>query len=144
MCQCGCRGWCTWFPIVLAIAWDLAACARGGHADGRNQFGQKDASLEAYAVLCFVIAVIELRADWPAWAEVAGIRIWKHAIFPCPKCDMRLVAITCNELIGQIKLNSQPWNGYTHEHYLQDIKKHSVEACNSLAAIQFIFMLFAF
>ena len=135
MCQCGCRGWCTWFPVLLAIAWDLAACAIGGHSSRCDQFGKIDGSLSAYAVLAFCVAVVELRADWPAWAELAGIRRWKHKIHPCPKCDMPWIKIIANAYIGQVKLTSQPWNSYTHQHYLRDIKKHLVEACNRLAAL---------
>ena len=54
MCKCGCRGWCTLFPILVEIAINLR--------DGR--------------VAGFRIAAIMTKGDWPAFTEIAGVRQW--------------------------------------------------------------------
>ena len=124
MCQCGCRGWCTMFPVLLALSWDLAALATGSERR-LDQYGHALETIIGAAT--FIIVVLEIRADWPAWAELSGIRIWAHAIFPCPKCDMRKAAISNTVYVGFVKTTSTPWNSYRHQDYLNDIKRHSIE-----------------
>jgi hypothetical protein len=53
-CKCGCRGWCTMFPILLELALDL-----------------RDA-----VVLGFLLATIMTKGDWPAYCEISGVRQW--------------------------------------------------------------------
>ena len=124
MCKCGCRGWCTWFPIILALAWDLGACAVGGHTSVDEYGNQWDPG--DLCILGFVLAVIEIRADWPAWCSLSGTRIWKHARFPCPKCDMPASMITNVSTLGLVTLTSGPWEPYLQKHYLEDVAKHKI------------------
>jgi hypothetical protein len=53
-CKCGCRGWCTIFPILLELALDL-----------------RDST-----ILGFLIACLMTKGDWPAYCEIAGVRQW--------------------------------------------------------------------
>lgn len=32
LCRCGCRGWCTYYPVFLMMAWSFKALATGGRA----------------------------------------------------------------------------------------------------------------
>ena len=100
MCQCGCRGWCTWFPLLLVLARDLVLCSSG------------DSSL------AFVLAILEFRADWPAWCELLGVRNWRHALAPCPKCD-----ICFENMLQPSQVNSKITENYTAQQYLQDVQK---------------------
>ena len=74
MCACGCRGWCTLFPLLMALAVDLLACAMGGYLHVPKELLMPGVDANKYSVLAFVIAVIEMRTDWPAWCEVVGVR----------------------------------------------------------------------
>jgi hypothetical protein len=56
MCKCGCRGWCTLYPIILEIALDL---------------------LHGF-VMGFLLACFMTKGDWPAYTEVAGVRQWSE------------------------------------------------------------------
>lgn len=58
LCQCGCRGWCTWFPLLLALAWDLCACAIGTK-DGFSEFGLELGT--GLVKLNFVLCILEAR-----------------------------------------------------------------------------------
>jgi hypothetical protein len=124
MCKCGCKGWCTWFPILLTLAWDLQACSLGKHGP-LNQYG-KPRELSSNADLNFVIAVIEVRADWPAWTNLSGMRIWAHKVYPCPKCDSSVEMINNVSQWGLVTLNTGPWKPYQHHDYLADIRRHKI------------------
>ena len=54
MCNCGCRGWCTLYPILVEIALNL-----------------KDGVLEG-----FLLATLFTKGDWPAFTDIAGVRQW--------------------------------------------------------------------
>lgn len=127
MCQCGCRGWCTLFPLLLVLAIDLLACALGGYKFVHPEF-RALANHEAYDVLSFVVAVIELRADWPAWCEVSGVRSWAHSLFPCPKCDLPLARMTTAAYIHSVSVESGPWNKYGQQNYDADVGRSTIEA----------------
>ena len=78
--------------------------------------------------LQFVLAILELRADWPAWAAFVGIRTWSHHTFPCPKCDLRLSVLKDSTKQGAIRRGAAlPWTPYTHDDYLNDIARHSID-----------------
>ena len=114
------------------IAWDLIACVTGSPRD-RDQYDQL--LPEEIAACLFTLVILEIRADWPAWAELSGVRIWKHATWPCPKCNMSASQIACLRHLGLIKPASVPWDPYTHQHYMEDIRRQSIESCISYSPI---------
>ena len=74
-CQCGCKGWCTWFAIHHVIASDLKNGAAGLFMVTRHEgkpFNTTTDRLRASRVgrsLGFLQPMSELRADWPALAK---------------------------------------------------------------------------
>jgi hypothetical protein len=125
MCQCGCRGWCTVFPLILRLAIDLLACVMGGYnsvPEGLKSIIQNTVCSE----LLFVLAVIEMRADWPAWNEIAGVRSWAHATFPCPKCTLPLAMMITADKIGEISASNWPWSLYRHLNYMEDVQRSTI------------------
>ena len=55
LCGCGCRGWCSFYPILVAIASDLR---------------------DNEVVAGVPIACLFSKADWPAYTDIAGLRQW--------------------------------------------------------------------
>ena len=108
------------------MAWDIAACVTG---EPRNKDQYGNLLDKVISGVMFRLIVLEFRADWPAWAELSGVRIWKHALFPCPKCDMPLADIKKNANVGLITFTSVPWTPYTHEQYLEDIRRQTIDSC---------------
>ena len=98
MCQCGCRGWCTLYPLLLAWSDDLQ----------RLQHGDV-----AYAVL-------DIQGDWPAFLQVFGLRYWSHKVHPCPLCRINQNEIqqTC---IEAATLDSLPFHAYYTTDYKHDL-----------------------
>lgn len=99
MCQCGCRGWCTLFPLLHRWAADLKKLEKG--------------DLVRWAVL-------DVQGDWPAFLQVFGLRYWSHKTHPCPLCRIRNAEF--NELIvNDLTLDELPFEPYTTNDYLRDL-----------------------
>ena len=110
-CQCGCRGWCTFFPLLMAVCANLAGAAMGvvnGEALG------------------FHVAVTDITADWPAWLLLTGLRYWNHAKHPCPKCDATLLGMLS---LDNYTNDSDPFNEFTHEQYIEFIASCTIVRC---------------
>eukprot|EP00973_Karenia_brevis_P092801 12414182-Karenia_brevis.AAC.1 len=78
-CQCGCRGWCTYYPIQVALYWDMKGGAAGVYQElgpFKLDFGEENkfCAKKAGRRMKVLIVCAEFRADWPAWASQAGIR----------------------------------------------------------------------
>ena len=100
-CQCGCRGWCTLYPLLFEVCVNLAAAAAG---------------VLAGSDLGFVICVVDITADWPAYLFATCFRHWNPNMHPCPLCDTTLSTMTSLE---NITADSGPWNIFTQEQYLK-------------------------
>jgi hypothetical protein len=128
-CHCGCRGWCTYFPLLLALAWDLNACAVGVH----NSLNQYDESFttnstterrlaqQAGTDMGIVVVTLDAMTDWPAWTSWTGMRQWNHNRSPCPKCDISKSVMYSEDSIKGVSLENGPWIDYSHEQYDQDL-----------------------
>lgn len=110
--------------MILAV--DLLACALGGYKHVPEAFLMHPIDQEKYSVLSFLIAIIEMRTDWPAWCEVIGVRSWAHGRYPCPKCDLPLSRMITANYISQITLDSAPWGKYGQEQYLADVHRSTI------------------
>lgn len=115
MCQCGCRGWCSWFPILLRISRDILLCALGESMDQGDLI-----------TVSFLVAILEMRSDWPAWTDFSGLRIWNHNRSPCPKCNIPRCLIASTTDWGLVSLTQMPWEEYGQQQYLEDIEKHRI------------------
>ena len=105
MCQCGCRGWCSLYPLLEAWVSDLQAL--------------ETAPSVRYAVL-------DIQGDWPAFLQVFGLRYWSHYTHPCPLC--RINQAQLQELdLNNTTVDSMPFEQYTTCDYLQDLDR-SIQA----------------
>ena len=99
MCQCGCRGWCTLYPLLATWTADLKRLETGT------------------PLRC---AVLDIQGDWPAFLQVFGLRYWSHNTHPCPLC--RINQKEMGELnLNAVTLDSMPFAEYTTNDYLKDV-----------------------
>ena len=98
MCRCGCRGWCSIFPLLDAWVQD---------------FEELQNKLE--------VAVIDIQCDWPAFLEVSGGRFWGHRQHPCPLCNMNQASLNADNLQA-ITLDNLGFDLYSDDDYAQDIR----------------------
>jgi len=115
MCRCGCRGWCSLYPLLETISWSLKAAARGVYPDA-GPFGDLDPVRKEFSnsPLGLVAACLFLKADWAEYAHTLGFFTWSSKRRPCVFCD-------CN---GQPWVTSTgfdaiswPWNLTSFEQY---------------------------
>ena len=89
------------YPLLLTVCINLAAAA-SGVLDGSE--------------LGYVICVVDITADWPAYLFAACLRHWNHSMYPCPLCDIKLASMMS---LDNITAKCGPWNVITQEMYLK-------------------------
>jgi hypothetical protein len=91
MCKCGCRGWCSLWPILEFFRWSFAALARGAFPAARHDGtpwprGDPRAATAALRLACGTCAVQQVKGDWAEYCHSLGFPTWKHSDFPCLWC----------------------------------------------------------
>eukprot|EP00969_Alexandrium_andersonii_P094284 4166027-Alexandrium_andersonii.AAC.1 len=92
VCACGCRGWCTWHPLLCFLKWSIAAMAAGvfpqtrhdgkpfaASEETRQELGGKPLRSKA-AVVCF-------KGDWSEFCDRFGFPAHASSVRPCFCCS---------------------------------------------------------
>jgi len=95
MCRCGCRKWCSLYPIFAWLRWCLECLAGGVWPSCRHDgtaFGESDKQRAGKAgqELGWRGALLLLKADWAEVAATLGFMNWKSSDFPCNFCTCTL------------------------------------------------------
>ena len=93
MCKCGCRGWCSIFPILWALRWMLLAMHRGerphNHPDG-SVWPADDPMAQLVTMhgvaLSFKAMLLYVKGDWAEWAHTLAMQTSRNKWCPCPLC----------------------------------------------------------
>ena len=89
-CQCGCRGWCTFHPVLCFLRWSLHALYHGVWPHARHDgsaWGATDSIRAAKAGTPMRRAVlVQLRGDWMEFCERLGLPNWSSGLRPCFLC----------------------------------------------------------
>ena len=93
LCSCGCRGWCSVFPLLEHFRCDMSR----EHTDIRP-------------------AILDFKADWPALVEICGLRTWAHNLHPCPCCTVDKSSLLA---VGTHSLHASPHPFFTQSSYDQ-------------------------
>lgn len=90
MCKCGCKGWCSLYPVFAVVHWSFTAMAQGlwPSAPVFGEWGPHDESRKANAGkdLGFVGALLHLKGDWSEFSHTLGFADWSSKEFPCMFC----------------------------------------------------------
>lgn len=120
MCQCGCRGFCSYWPIHDALLNDLQSSADGrwsvvSHLQDPFPAGTK-AHQRAGRPMGLVLALTELRADMPGYTGPLGFRASSHATHGCCICN-----VTKDNLctLGNVTLDAGPADLFDTDQYRQ-------------------------
>ena len=114
-CKCGCRGWCTLYPLLLRWSEDMNAGGDGVFLDPARQEERLEIRLVVHGS----------RADWPALCQMAAVRTWGHNLSPCFACDLNKVQMRSTPL-HECSLDIAPWNPYTRQDYDADLLRHKI------------------
>ncbi len=95
MCNCGCRGWCSCFPIQDLIAWSVKALGNGVHPSTRHDGGdwqERDAERAKLAGSDIGVrgVCLFLKGDWSELVHTHGFAAWNDAKAPCPLCTSNI------------------------------------------------------
>eukprot|EP00959_Pyramimonas_sp_CCMP1952_P339872 7117912-Pyramimonas_sp.AAC.1 len=72
-CLCGCRGWCSLFPHLQAVRWQLDAMMAGRRPTERHDGAPMDADATP---LSFRGCLIWIKGDWGEHAKSLGLTSW--------------------------------------------------------------------
>ena len=97
MCRCGCRGWCSIYPLLDAWVQDL----------DKLQAAMK-------------YAVMDIQCDWPAYLEISGGRFWNHGTHPCPLCKVSQDDMN-PDMLEHTTLDNLGFELYSDEQYKTDV-----------------------
>ena len=92
MCNCGCRGWDTLYPILDAISWSFKAMAEGRHPAARHDcqaWREEDVARASFAnePLGWKAICLLIKGDWAEYAHSLGFPTHADGQCPCPLCD---------------------------------------------------------
>jgi hypothetical protein len=91
-CKCGCRKWCTFWPIMFWIHYCFACLGEGIMPSPRRDhqpWTEQDKSRASKAGRAFARKGILLRfkGDWPELTERIGLPNWNSSLRPCFCCS---------------------------------------------------------
>lgn len=132
LCRCGCRGWCTLFPVFLFINHSLIALADGHHPklawDG-TPFTE-GLRLELVGVQLLIVgAVVAVKGDWAEFCHTLGFLTWKSPKSPCLFC---LCSKEDWEDDADLSVGDFPFTLVTHFMYLAYCSANEVKRTLSL------------
>ena len=88
-CKCGCRGWCSLWPLFSMLSWSLSAMASGRYPLTAHDGGALDPLRATFAnrALGFIGALVFLKGDWSEYAHTLGFPDWSSITHPCMLCS---------------------------------------------------------
>lgn len=92
VCDCGCHGWDTFYPLLLWLQTCFQYCANGVFPSARHDGSPWRPSDEWRAKLSGTRmkskgALIQLRGDWSEFCERFGFQRWGSVMRPCFMCN---------------------------------------------------------
>lgn len=115
-CSCGCKGWCTMFPILCCCAWQLQVLASGKRT--LQRYNGETVSLNSNHILAqcirkwgnelgFNAVLIYVMGDWMDAAKTHGLPAVMASYNFCPFC--RCEKQTMISMSGECSLCGWPW-----------------------------------
>lgn len=88
LCQCGCKGWCSIYPIMLLLGWSCRALVAGVHPSRGHTGLRLDDMRESVgnsAMPCRGV-IMYIKGDWMEFATTLAFPSWADVNCPCPRC----------------------------------------------------------
>jgi len=125
-CRCGCRGWCTYYPLLFWLHWCFRAMGEGVYPDMRHNgqdwftdiLGNASDSVRstlAGTALKVKSILLQIKGDWAEFCERLGFPTWASVLRPCMCCNGFGECLHDPTGVG---LQSLPWRPNAGEDYL--------------------------
>ena len=88
ICRCGCRGWCSLWPIMAMLHWSFAQLAVGEFDSAPSPGLVWDEYRESLGggALLLVGCLLHIKLDWKEASESMGFPNWGTLLYPCLWC----------------------------------------------------------
>ena len=121
LCRCGCKGWCSYFPVLDALRWQISEISEGRHPttkhDGTAWPADSSRGAVAGVPLGWRCAVLFCKADWAEYSNSLGYRTWGHYSHPCFLCKCTAGPAGNWNILDDISVMGLPWELRTPETY---------------------------
>ena len=112
LCTCGCRGWCSLFPVFLFIWWSLRAAAQNVWPGERHDFEDwdildGDRKARVGTPLGRRWSCLWISGDWAEYAHTLGFPAWNDGLRPCYECNCDTGNLL--SLAGECSSHALPW-----------------------------------
>ena len=92
LCRCGCRGWCSLWPVFKMISWSFNAFSKmvfpTEDAFGRTFVKTEERRFDQAGKAMPCIGVLnQIRGDWAEFTATFGLANWATKDYPCFLCD---------------------------------------------------------
>ena len=91
LCKCGCRGWCTLFPVFQMLKWSFKALYEGRRpSEGHDGSGCGDAVWGRLVGVPLIRKgiLVQVKADWEGFCNIMGFALWSSICKPCLLCKL--------------------------------------------------------
>jgi hypothetical protein len=90
LCRCGCRGWCSLFPVMSFLRWTFRWAHQGVHPPSDHvgrawSAGSQRAQLQGTDMTLRYV-LLQIKGDWAEFAHTLGFPTWASARNPCCFC----------------------------------------------------------
>ena len=126
LCQCGCRGYCTLFPVLNVLRWSIGVMGTGYFPTARrdgSSWHSTDRNQSRRGALAAKAAVICIESDWMEYVATMSFSSWTHNVHPCPMCFYS--PDTMHDL-KNFTLESVGWDLKTMDHYTEECERREV------------------
>lgn len=90
LCQCGCKGWCSFYPVMLFLHYNLFALATGLFPTDKCIVASDPLDEARLAVagleMSLLGALTMIKGDWAEYAHTIGFPTWADLVAPCINC----------------------------------------------------------
>lgn len=129
LCNCGCRGWCTLYPVFSALAWSFRAMVAGEYPSSRHDgsdWGDGDAGRASLSGtdLGFVGVCLFIKGDWAEMVQRWGFPAWNDESDPCPFCFTSRADMYDLRMVSPMNSTAPP---KSYESYLETCRNCQVE-----------------
>lgn len=133
ICQCGCKGWCSLFPLLTMLSWSFSSMCRGTYPTARHDNSAWTDRDDGRASLggCeygWLAILLFLKGDWAEYSGSLGFPSHASHTSPCPFCFTDAASLW--DLIGFSHLD-MPKTSKTLLHY-----KAACDVCEILAHVR--------
>ena len=92
ICKCGCRGWCSFYPVFRCIRWSLEALARAEWPQARHdgadwQHPDRMRAAKAGTPIRMRACCLYVKGDWAEYSSTLGFPTWADSLRPCYVCS---------------------------------------------------------